>query len=96
MKTFTANEFRRNPRQVYRAADVEGSVKINHSDYPDKVFIIEGRARGEGVILEESIISSEEVIAAQKEMNGMASMISAGSLVARNKDKIWPIDREPK
>lgn len=46
MKTFTANEFRRNPRQVYRAADVEGSVKINHSDYPDKVFIIEGRARG--------------------------------------------------
>ena len=45
MKTFTANEFRRAPRQVYRAADVEGSVKINHSDYPDKVFIIEGRER---------------------------------------------------
>ncbi len=46
MKTFTAKELNKSPAQVFRAADQDGSVKINHDRYPDKVFIIEGRSRG--------------------------------------------------
>lgn len=48
MKTFTAKELNKKPAQVFRAADQEGSVRINHDRYPDKVFIIEGRVRRTG------------------------------------------------
>ena len=34
----TAEEFKKNPRRVYRAADKEEIVIINHTHYPDKVF----------------------------------------------------------
>tara|TARA_R110002096_G_scaffold315227_2_gene509435 strand:- start:587 stop:772 length:186 start_codon:yes stop_codon:yes gene_type:complete len=45
MKTFTAEQLSRKPRQVFREADVNGSVRINHSAYPDKVFVLEARER---------------------------------------------------
>lgn len=46
MKTFTANEFRRTPQKVYREADIEGAVKINHGNYKDKVFVLKSKPRG--------------------------------------------------
>ncbi len=46
MKTFTSTQLNKSPAQVFRAADQEGKVKINHDRYPDKVFIMEGRERG--------------------------------------------------
>ena len=48
MKTVTAQEFTRRPRLVFREADVKGIIKINHSDYPDKVFFLESRERHAG------------------------------------------------
>lgn len=60
MKTFTAKELNKSPAQVFRAADQEGSVKINHDRYPDKVFIIEARRR-HGDTYEET----EEIIKAR-------------------------------
>ena len=45
MKTFTANEFTREPQRVYREADTKGEVKINHSHYSDKIFILTSRER---------------------------------------------------
>ena len=44
-KTVTAKEFARNPRNVYRHADKKGDVKINHSDYPDCIFVLTCRER---------------------------------------------------
>jgi len=45
MKTFTAKEMNKSPAQVFRAADQDGFVKINHDRYPDKIFIIASRDR---------------------------------------------------
>lgn len=45
MKTFTANEFNKKPGPVYRAADRDGSVRINNQQYSDKIFILEARER---------------------------------------------------
>lgn len=47
MKTFTAVEMSNNPQKVYRAADRDGAVKINHGQYDDIVFILTARNRGE-------------------------------------------------
>ncbi len=49
MKTFNATKLNKNAAKIFRAVDQEGSVKINHDRYPDKVFIIEGRARRDRV-----------------------------------------------
>jgi len=45
MKTFTAKEFNKKPGPVYRAADKDGAVKVNHDRYPDKLFVLEARDR---------------------------------------------------
>ncbi len=45
MKIFTSTQLNKSPAQVFRAADQDGKVKINHDRYPDKVFIMEGRER---------------------------------------------------
>lgn len=47
MKTFTAVEMSNHPQRVYRAADKDGAVKINHGQYDDIVFILTARNRGE-------------------------------------------------
>jgi hypothetical protein len=59
MKTFNATELNKNAAQVFRAVDTEGSVRINHDRYPDKVFIIEGRARRVGISVEDKGQSDE-------------------------------------
>ena len=46
MKTFKAEEFNKSPQRVYRAADIDGSVRINHERYPDVIFVLEARNRG--------------------------------------------------
>lgn len=46
MQTFTAEQFNKKPAQVYRAADREGSVRINNGQYGDKVFILVAKERG--------------------------------------------------
>jgi len=38
-----------NPQKVYRAADKDGSVKINHGQYDDIVFILTAKNRGEDI-----------------------------------------------
>lgn len=47
MKMFTSTELNKNARKIFRAVDLEGSVRINHEHYPDKIFIITGKKRGE-------------------------------------------------
>lgn len=47
MKTYNATEFNKSAAKVFREADVNGAVKINHDRYPDKVFILKGRERRE-------------------------------------------------
>lgn len=47
MKTFTAVEMSNHPQKVYRAADKDGAVKINHGQYDDIVFILTSRKRRE-------------------------------------------------
>ncbi len=37
---FTAHDFTARPAIVYRTADVEGVVKINHQLYPDKDILL--------------------------------------------------------
>ena len=54
MKTFTAKQFARSAAQVYRAADIEGSVRINNDRYPDKIFTLTARERGSTEVKEES------------------------------------------
>lgn len=44
MKT-TADEFRKKPHDVYRAADQGDTVTINHDRYRDKVFELTARGR---------------------------------------------------
>lgn len=44
MKT-TADEFRKKPHDVYRAADRGETVVINHDRYRDKVFELRSRDR---------------------------------------------------
>ena len=53
MATFTAEQFNKNPAKVYRCADKNGEVKINHDRYDDKVFILVSRDR-------QSLITDEE------------------------------------
>ena len=45
MKIFTAKEFHNAPAEVYRFADREGVVKINHDRYPDRMFILQAKER---------------------------------------------------
>ncbi len=47
MKTFSAEEFNKNPYKVYREADRNGAAAINHLHYKDKVFVISTKERGE-------------------------------------------------
>jgi len=47
MKTFNAEEFNKHPHRVYREADKEGSVRINHSHYRDRIFELRARNRRE-------------------------------------------------
>jgi len=47
VKTFTAEEFSRSAAKVYRAVDLGGLVKINHAQYPDRIFILSMRERGQ-------------------------------------------------
>lgn len=44
-KTFSAEELSRNPAQVFREADLNGEVKINHGQYKDKIFTLSARER---------------------------------------------------
>jgi len=45
MKTFNAEEFNKKPHIVYREADKNGSVRINHLHYKDRIFEITCRDR---------------------------------------------------
>jgi len=45
MKTFTAEEFNKSPQKVYREADKNGPVMINHGQYHDVVFVLTVRER---------------------------------------------------
>lgn len=45
MKTFTAQEFLKQPAQVYVEAMINGSAKINHGNYPSKVFVLTAEDR---------------------------------------------------
>lgn len=44
-KTFTANQLSRTPLRVFREADKNGMVKINHANYPDKMFVLTAQER---------------------------------------------------
>lgn len=45
MKTYTAEDFKKKRSVIFREADVNGIVKINHDHYKDKVFFLESRER---------------------------------------------------
>lgn len=45
MDVFSAEQFNKHPRQVYRAADLNGEVRIDHDRYPDRVFVLTSRER---------------------------------------------------
>ncbi len=47
MQTFTAEEFNKSPGKVYRSADKDGVVKINHDRYPDLIFTLVAHDRSE-------------------------------------------------
>lgn len=47
IKKFTAKEMHNAPGPVFRAADKDGKVIINHDHYKDIVFEITTRERGE-------------------------------------------------
>lgn len=47
MKTYTAEEFNKSPSRVYRSADKDGVVKINHGRYPDLIFTLVAHDREE-------------------------------------------------
>lgn len=49
MQTFSAEEFNKQPAKVYRAADLEGEVKINNSRYADKMFVLIARQRASDI-----------------------------------------------
>lgn len=52
MKTFNATELNKEPQKIFRTVDIEGAVKINHDRYPDKIFILSAKVRGEVDVLE--------------------------------------------
>ena len=54
MKTFSATELNKSAFKVFREADKNGSAKINHVRYPDKVFILSAVERGKAIEREES------------------------------------------
>lgn len=45
MKIFTSSQLRYNARAIYRAADKDGKVIINHARYPDVIFELSARER---------------------------------------------------
>lgn len=45
MKTVTAEEFNKKPNAVYREADRNGEVRINHAHYSDRIFVLISRER---------------------------------------------------
>jgi len=47
MKTVNAEEFNKNPLKIYREADLNNEVRINHLHYPDKIFVLSARKRRE-------------------------------------------------
>ncbi len=47
MQTFDATELSREPKKIFRVVDLEGAVKINHDRYPDKIFVLSAKVRGE-------------------------------------------------
>jgi hypothetical protein len=49
LKIFNATELNKKPAEIFREADINGEAKINHDRYPDKVFILSGRARRQPV-----------------------------------------------
>ena len=46
MKTYSAEDFRQLPARVYRHADKDGKVLINHRNYDDVIFELTARPRG--------------------------------------------------
>jgi len=46
VKTYTAYEMSKSPQKIYRAADKDGAVLINHGNYDDIVFVLTARERG--------------------------------------------------
>lgn len=52
MQTFNATDLNKEPAMIFRAVDKEGAVKINHDRYPDKIFILSAKVRGEVDVLE--------------------------------------------
>ena len=48
IKTFTAIDLHREPAKVFRTADREGEVRINHGQYHDKIFILKAVERHSG------------------------------------------------
>lgn len=51
MQVFTANEFNKNPQVVYRAADKDGMVRINHDHYKDVNFVLVTKMRGDEIVI---------------------------------------------
>lgn len=47
IKTFTAKEMHDRPSCVFREADRDGEVRINHSHYSDRIFVLISRDRRE-------------------------------------------------
>lgn len=41
--TFTAAQFRDAPGTIFRYVDRHGEARINHANYPDKIFTITAR-----------------------------------------------------
>ena len=60
MKTIEAKQFHMKPSTAYRYADLNGSIKINHDRYPDKIFVLTARDRREGVSRNERLESFDE------------------------------------
>jgi hypothetical protein len=54
----TAEEFKKNPRRVYRAADKGEIVTVNHDHYQDKVFQLTARDRQPLADTEESELNN--------------------------------------
>jgi len=50
LKIFNATELNKKPAEIFREADINNEVMINHDRYPDKVFILSGRARRQPVV----------------------------------------------
>jgi len=57
MKTFTPKDMHNNPAMVYRAADKDGEVRIDHDRYPDRIFTLTARDMRVGDIDQEDLSS---------------------------------------